>query len=110
MWLRIPAILAVWGLVITGVYLLRAVKNVWYGDMPERWKDLKDAKTPLQKAPFLVLIGTLLFFGFYPQPMLDVIHQGAGPLHERVEKAGEAREAASRTEEPEGDERPGEER
>ena len=72
----IPAILAVWGLVITGVYLLRAVKNVWYGDMPERWKHLKDAVTPVQKAPYIILIAVLLLFGFWPQPMIDVIHDG----------------------------------
>lgn len=72
----IPAILAVWGLVITGVYLLRAVKNVWYGDMPERWKKLKDARTPVERAPYLVLIATLLLFGFWPQPMIDRIHDG----------------------------------
>ena len=38
---KIPAILAVWGLVITGVYLLRVVKNAWLGDLPDRWKNLK---------------------------------------------------------------------
>ena len=94
MWLFIPAVLSVWGLVVTGVYMLRAVKNIFYGDMPDRWAKLEDAKTPIQKAPFLVLIGTLLFFGFYPQPMIDVIHQGAEPVLKRVLEAGEAEQAA----------------
>ncbi len=26
----------------------------------------------------------LLFFGFYPQPMLDVIHQGTVPVVQRI--------------------------
>ena len=94
MWLFIPAILSVWGLVVTGVYMLRAVKNVWYGDMPDRWAKLQDAQTLVQKAPFLVLIAVLLFFGFYPQPMLDVIHQGAEPVFERVRAAGDTEQAS----------------
>jgi NADH:ubiquinone oxidoreductase subunit 4 (subunit M) len=80
----LPPVLAVWGLVITGVYLLRAVKDVWYGDMPERWSGLRDARGIVEKAPFLILIGVLLFFGFHPQPMLDVIHQGTVPVVQRI--------------------------
>jgi len=94
MWLFVPAVLSVWGLVITGVYMLRAVKNVWYGDMPERWAKLKDARTTVQKAPYVVLIGTLLFFGFHPQPMIDVIHQGTVPVLERVKAAADDAERA----------------
>ncbi len=88
-WAWVPAVLAVWGLVITGVYLLRAVKNVWYGDMPERWKGLKDARGGIQRAPYAVLIVVLLLFGFWPQPMLDVVHQGVEPLVERLDGARE---------------------
>lgn len=84
MWLFIPAILSVWGLVITGVYMLRAVKNVWYGDMPKRWAKLKDASNVVQRTPYVVLIGVLLLFGFWPKPMIDVIHQGAEPVLERI--------------------------
>jgi len=90
MWLFVPAILSIWGLVITGVYLLRAVKDAWFGDLPARWKDLQDVKTPLQKLPYVVLIATLLFFGFHPQPMLDVIgddEAGIAPLVTRIEEA-----------------------
>jgi NADH-quinone oxidoreductase subunit M len=101
MWSRIPAILAVWGLVITGVYLLRAVKNVWYGDMPKRWEGLQDARTPLQKAPYVILVAALLLFGFYPQPMLDVIRQGARPIQARIQ-SGEG-SAASRLPRPADD-------
>ncbi len=82
---KVPAILAVWGLVITGVYLLRAIKDVWYVDMPERWEGLKDATSPLMKFPYVMLMGVLLFFGFYPQPMIDTIDQGVRPLVARIQ-------------------------
>lgn len=104
LWTKVPAILAIWGLVVTGVYLLRAVKDAWYGELPARWKGLKDAITPAQRAPFVLLVGVLLLFGFWPQPMLRVIHQGAQPLMERLEAArggGEVRTAAKPAGEPE---------
>lgn len=82
---KIPAILAVWGLVLTGVYLLRAVKDLWFGEMPERWAHLKDATTKTARTPFVILTATLLFFGFVPQPMFDVIDQGVKPLHARLQ-------------------------
>ncbi len=93
-WSYIPAILAVWGLVITGVYLLRAVKDVWYGEIPERWKSLKDARRPIDRAPYILLIGTLLFFGFVPQPMISRIHQGVEPLMQRMDAARAGASAA----------------
>lgn len=86
---KIPAVLAVWGLVLTGVYLLRAVKDVWFGDLPERWKDLKDATTPLQKLPYVLLIGVLLYFGFRPQPMLDLVEGSVRPILVRIEAAAD---------------------
>ena len=85
LWLFIPAILAIWGLVITGVYLLRAVKDAWFGEMDERWKDLKDQRTFGERAPFVLLVGVLLLFGFWPQSMIDVVEQGVKPLHARIE-------------------------
>ncbi len=94
---KIPAILAVWGLVLTGVYLLRAVKDVWYGDLSPRWRHLKDANTPVQKLPFVLLAAVLLWFGFRPQPMLDLAEDGVRPILARIqaaERAAEARTAA----------------
>jgi NADH-quinone oxidoreductase subunit M len=84
---KIPAILAVWGLVITGVYLLRAVKDIWYGEAKARWKDLVDAKRPHERLPYVILVAALVLFGFVPQPMLSVIAQGTDPLVRRWEQA-----------------------
>lgn len=92
LWLGIPAILAIWGLVITGVYLLRAVKDAWFGDLPERWKDLRDQRTLAERAPYVLLTSVLLLFGFWPQPMLDVVHQGVKPLVQRIQDGRERSE------------------
>jgi len=95
LWLGIPAILAVWGLVITGVYLLRAIKDAFFGELPERWKNLRDARTFSERAPFVLLVVVLLVFGFYPQPMIEVVEQGVKPLHARIEEGRKANETRS---------------
>jgi len=86
-WGMIPAILAVWGLVLTGVYLLRAVKDLWFGEISPRWENLKDVRTPMQKTPYVILTATLLLFGFWPQPMIKTIHQSVEPLMVRMQDA-----------------------
>lgn len=85
--MKIPAILAVWGIVVTGVYLLRTAKDAFLGKMNPRWEGLQDAKTPMQRLPYLVLITTLLLFGFLPQPLLSVIRQGTTPIAGFISKA-----------------------
>jgi NADH-quinone oxidoreductase subunit M len=97
---KVPAILAVWGLVITGVYLLRAVKDIWFGEMRPRWQGLVDARRVEERLPYVVLVGALLYFGFHPQPMLDVISQGTAPLVRRLDAANAA--AAPHGSAPEG--------
>ncbi len=97
---KLPAVLAVWGLVITGVYLLRAVKSVWYVDMPSRWENLKDAVTPIQKTPYVVLIAVLVFFGFYPKAMLDTIEDGIRPVFLRIQDARDAGDTAAALPQP----------
>jgi NADH-quinone oxidoreductase subunit M len=86
LWLGIPAILAVWGLVITGVYLLRAVKDAWFGELAPRWENLRDQRSLGERAPYVLLTAVLLVFGFWPQPMLDVVHQGVKPLVQRIDE------------------------
>jgi len=83
----VPAILAVWSIVITAVYLLRTVKSAFLGAMPRRWEKLEDARTPFQRMPFVLLASVLLFFGFWPQPLLSIISQGVDPIVASLERA-----------------------
>ena len=83
----VPAVLATWGIVVTGVYLLRTVKDAFLGTMPRRWEGLVDARTPFQKLPFVVLVSTLLFFGFNPQALLTLISDGVKPIVSAVDAA-----------------------
>jgi NADH-quinone oxidoreductase subunit M len=85
--LWVPAILAVWGIVVTGVYLLRTVKSAFFGAMPARWDGLRDARTPIERLPYVLLAAVLLVFGFWPQPLLSVIEQGVKPIVGGVQEA-----------------------
>ncbi|MGQ0552227.1 MAG: complex I subunit 4 family protein [Planctomycetota bacterium] len=76
----IPTILALFGLVIGATYLLRTVKAAFLGPMNPRWEGLRDATGVVQRAPFLLLLGVLLIFGFYPPPLVDLIETSIAPL------------------------------
>jgi NADH-quinone oxidoreductase subunit M len=88
-WERYPiaTILGVFGLVIGATYLLRMVKTAWLGPLNPRWASLRDASTLLERSPFLILLGTLLLFGFYPLPIVDLIQSGVAPIVQAVAAA-----------------------
>ena len=65
-------VLALWGVVISAVYMLRAYRSSFMGTMPERWKDVLDLRQSL-RVPLVLLIGALLWFGFFPQTLIRVI-------------------------------------
>jgi NADH-quinone oxidoreductase subunit M len=81
-WERYPiaTILGVFGLVIGATYLLRMVKTAWLGPLNPRWEGLRDARGLVERSPFLILLGTLLLFGFYPLPIVDLIESGVTPI------------------------------
>jgi NADH-quinone oxidoreductase subunit M len=80
----IPTILGVFGLVIGATYLLRMVKTAWLGPLNPRWEGLRDARGLVERSPFLLLLGTLLIFGFYPLPIVDLIESGVAPIVKAV--------------------------
>lgn len=82
------AVVSVFGVVIGAVYLLRCVRDTFFGPRNPRWDGLHDAHG-LQRVPFLFLLAVLLFFGFYPKPMVDVITAGVTPIVEKIRATDE---------------------
>jgi NADH-quinone oxidoreductase subunit M len=72
---RLATICAVWGIVVTATYLLRAVRTSFFGPFDEKWSMLKDAVTFKQKFPYALLLAALLTVGFYPRLLTDIIKQ-----------------------------------
>jgi NADH-quinone oxidoreductase subunit M len=74
-------VLAVWGaLVIGAVYMLRAIRNIVHGPMPEHWERANDAQGPLRKLPFVLLGVTLLVFGCFPSLLTEKIKWSVEPI------------------------------
>ncbi len=66
--------LAIWGaLVIAGVYMLRAIRNIWHGDRD--WMEVSDAKSLWRKMPYALLLAGLIIFGCFPRLLTDNIKQ-----------------------------------
>lgn len=77
---RWPAIWAVFGILFTSVYLLRAVRKVFFGPLMRHWPELEDPKGILGRFPFALLLGALLLFGFWPQGILRIIQPSVTAL------------------------------
>jgi len=72
----IPTIAAIWGIVISATYLLRAVRDAFFGPPNPRWEKLRDASTFGAKLPYVVLVVVLAFTGIFPATMVDTIKDG----------------------------------
>jgi len=71
---RLVTILACWGALIIGaVYMLRAVRALLHGPLPDQWADVADAPHLWRKAPFILLLASLLVFGCFPRLLTDKI-------------------------------------
>lgn len=71
--LRVVTVLAVWGALIIGaVYMLRAVRGVLHGSYRTQTTDAVDANA-WRRVPYLVLLASLLVFGFFPRLLTDKV-------------------------------------
>jgi len=79
-------------LIIAAIYMLRAVRNILHGPLPDRWASVPDA-TPWRKLPFVLLLAALIAFGVFPrglteriQPSVQAIINAAAPPVETVSR------------------------
>jgi NADH-quinone oxidoreductase subunit M len=95
--------LAVWAaLVIGAVYMLRAIRHMLQGPLPEKYLAVKESSWPLRKMPYLILLASLLVFGCFPQLLTKKIEPGAAKIVSQINAAsgavaqsGEAKVAAA---------------
>lgn len=77
---RWATVLAVWGVVISAVYMLRAVRTVFFGPLEPRWQTVADANTWKTRFPIALLIAVLLVVGCWPRTLTDVIKPGVDSI------------------------------
>lgn len=68
----VPIIVAVWGVVISAIYMLRAYRSIFWGPIAARWESLEDITASAKWAVILLLV-PLMVAGFYPQLILKMV-------------------------------------
>ncbi|WP_209812770.1 complex I subunit 4 family protein [Ammoniphilus resinae] len=58
------------GIILTAVYLLRAVLNTTFGPTSDRWTVLADAQ-PLEVLPMVLVLGFIVLIGVYPSVLSE---------------------------------------
>jgi NADH:ubiquinone oxidoreductase subunit 4 (subunit M) len=66
------------------VYMLRAIRALLHGPLPEKWTQLADAPNLWRKSPFVLLLAALLVFGFFPSLLTDKIQPSAARVLESL--------------------------
>jgi NADH-quinone oxidoreductase subunit M len=69
---QIATVLALWGVVISAVYMLRAYRSVFMGTIRESWSGLTDLRRNL-RVPIGILLAMSLWFGFFPQSFIRIV-------------------------------------
>jgi NADH-quinone oxidoreductase subunit M len=69
---QITTVLALWGVVISTVYMLRAYRKAFMGTISDQWKAVADLR-PTLRVPVTLLVGALLCYGFFPQSFVRTV-------------------------------------
>jgi NADH-quinone oxidoreductase subunit M len=69
---QVATTLALWGVVISAVYMLRAYRAVFMGRMESKWNGLVDLRNSL-RLPITLLVAALLAVGFFPQSFVQIV-------------------------------------
>ena len=80
----VVAVLAVLGVVITAVYMLRMIRGVFFGAIGPAVHHVSDARSLAQRLPYYVLASTLLVVGCWPGPLSRLIDSSAQPFISRA--------------------------
>ncbi|MBI3601756.1 MAG: NADH-quinone oxidoreductase subunit M [Candidatus Omnitrophica bacterium] len=74
-------VLAVLGVVITAIYMLKAIRFGFQGPINPRWTKVTDAQTSLAKLPFVLLLVALMLVGCWPSLIMKHIESGTKTIY-----------------------------
>ncbi len=72
---QVATVLALWGVVISAVYMLRAYRSAFMGRPTRSWEGLTDIRGRL-RMPVLILVASMLWIGFFPQALVTLVSPG----------------------------------
>jgi NADH-quinone oxidoreductase subunit M len=81
---QLLTVLAVFGLVVTAIYLLKAIRLGFQGPLNSKCASLRDAKTLAAKFPYALLLGLLILVGCLPTLILSHIESSTKAIVERT--------------------------
>ena len=73
---QIATICAVWGVVISAVYMLRAYRRIFFGPLNDRWAGLREI-SGLTRGAIVTLIVVMLVTGFFPRLLLNFLQSAS---------------------------------
>lgn len=86
--MRIITAVAVLGVILTAVYVLRSILGITFGPMSERYAALRDARL-IEAVPMITLLAFILLIGIYPAVLTEPMKHGFDALLQQInEKAG----------------------
>ncbi len=86
--MRIITAVAVLGVILTAVYVLRSILGITFGPMSERYAALRDARL-IEAVPMITLLAFILLIGIYPSVLTGPMKHGFDALLQQInEKAG----------------------
>src|SRR6476660_4500832 len=69
---QVATVLALWGVVISAVYMLRAYRAVFMGSLGESVNSVTDLR-PSLRIPIALLVSITIWFGFFPQTFVKLV-------------------------------------
>jgi len=78
-------VFAVFGLVITAIYLMKAIRLGFQGPLNERFGTLKDTQTLTEKLPYVLLLALLILVGCLPSVIISHINSSTKPIIESIQ-------------------------
>lgn len=75
----VAAVVSIFAVVITAIYVLKVVQQMFFGPRNAKWDNLEDAKG-LEMIPIVLLAGVLLIFGIFPNLIMNMIGSGIVPI------------------------------
>ncbi|AQS59412.1 complex I subunit 4 family protein [Desulforamulus ferrireducens] len=79
------AVLAIAGIIITALYVLRAGANTLFGPARDEYRHLKDLRGA-EMVPLVVLGGVLVIGGLLPSLLFDMVNSGVTPILAHIQE------------------------
>lgn len=76
------AVISIFAVVITAIYVLKVVQQIFFGPRNPKWDGLKDARG-VEMIPIVLLTAVLLIFGFFPNLIMNMISSGIVPIAQK---------------------------